>query len=136
MYLIVGRLLHADVSKFKFCGMDQLSAVNLHSVEKKDFAVLETVSDFSDMAAVVEKLHDLVASHSLNVDPDNVQIRASALFSRLKALNRLTNTFTRIRKQETADARLGMDQTHLLLQNLLYEKRHLEREIEKCRQFA
>jgi hypothetical protein len=29
-----------------------------------------------------------------------------------------------------------MDQTHLRLQNLLYEKRHLEREIEKCRQFA
>lgn len=29
-----------------------------------------------------------------------------------------------------------MDQTHLSLQNLLYEKRHLEREIEKCRQFA
>lgn len=29
-----------------------------------------------------------------------------------------------------------MDQTHLGLQNLLYEKRHLEREIEKCRQFA
>ncbi|KAF8450732.1 THO complex, subunit 5 [Boletus edulis BED1] len=29
-----------------------------------------------------------------------------------------------------------MDQTHLGLQNLLYEKRHLEREIDKCRQFA
>jgi len=29
-----------------------------------------------------------------------------------------------------------MDQSHLGLQNLLYEKRHLEREIEKCRQFA
>jgi hypothetical protein len=29
-----------------------------------------------------------------------------------------------------------MDQTDLRLQNLLYEKRHLEREIDKCRQFA
>ncbi|THG93618.1 hypothetical protein EW145_g8329 [Phellinidium pouzarii] len=29
-----------------------------------------------------------------------------------------------------------MDHTHLGLQNLLYEKRHLEREIEKCRQFG
>lgn len=27
------------------------------------------------------------------------------------------------------------DQAHLGLQNLLYERRHLEREIEKCRQF-
>ncbi len=38
--------------------------------------------------------------------------------------------------QITADARQDMDQTHLRLQNLLYEKRHLEREIDKCRQFA
>jgi len=29
-----------------------------------------------------------------------------------------------------------MDHAHLGLQNLLYEKRHLEREIDKCRQFA
>ena len=28
------------------------------------------------------------------------------------------------------------DQAHLGLQNLLYERRHLEREIEKCRQFG
>ncbi|TFY78845.1 hypothetical protein EWM64_g5166 [Hericium alpestre] len=50
--------------------------------------------------------------------------------------NRAANAATRAHKQATAEARHEMDQTHLGLQNLLYEKRHLEREIDKCRQFA
>jgi THO complex subunit 5 len=38
-------------------------------------------------------------------------------------------------KNLTAEARLIMDQRHLGLQNIAYEKRHLEEEIVKCRQF-
>ena len=76
------------------------------------------------------------ATASPNDDPASVHIRAGALFARLKALNRDANAAARAHKQITADARHDMDQTHLRLQNLLYEKRHLEREIEKCRQFA
>ena len=84
----------------------------------------------------LDALRDLVSSTFLNHDPALVQIRAGALFARLKALNRSANHATRAHKQATADARHEMDQTYLGLQNLLYEKRHLEREIEKCRQFA
>ena len=86
--------------------------------------------------AVVDLLRDLVQSSYLNHDVPNIHIRAGALFARLKALNRAANAATRTHKQATADARHDMDQTHLGLQNFLYEKRHLEREIEKCRQFA
>ena len=71
-----------------------------------------------------------------NYDTQVVQTRAMALFGQLKALNRAANGQTRSHKQATADARTQMDQAHLALQNLLYEKRHLEREIDKCRQFA
>ena len=85
---------------------------------------------------VVDSLRDLVSSAYLNHDPSLVNIRAGALFARLKALNRAANHATRAHKNATADARQEMDQTYLSLQNLLYEKRHLEREIEKCRQFA
>ncbi|KAH9936945.1 Fms-interacting protein-domain-containing protein [Amylocystis lapponica] len=85
---------------------------------------------------VVDALHDLVSSAYLNHDPATVHVRAGALFARLKALNRAANAATRAHKQSTADARHDMDQTYLDLQNLLYEKRHLEREIQKCRQFA
>ncbi|KAI0650728.1 Fms-interacting protein-domain-containing protein [Trametes meyenii] len=84
----------------------------------------------------LDALRGLVDSNFLNHDPTLVQIRAGALFARLKALNRDANHATRAHKQATADARLEMDQTYLGLQNLLYEKRHLEREIDKCRQFA
>ena len=86
--------------------------------------------------AVVDSLRDLVSSTYLNHDVSSIQIRAGALFARLKALNRSANAATRTHKQETAETRHDMDHTYLGLQNLLYEKRHLEREIEKCRQFA
>lgn len=86
---------------------------------------------------VIDALRQLAtATASPNDDPASVHIRAGALFARLKALNRDANASARAHKQITADARHDMDQTHLRLQNLLYEKRHLEREIEKCRQFA
>jgi THO complex subunit 5 len=85
---------------------------------------------------VIEKLRDLVSPNYKDNDTAAMHIRATALVARLKALNRAANAATRARKQATAEARQEMDQTHLDLQNLLYEKRHLEREIEKCRQFA
>ncbi|PSR79877.1 hypothetical protein PHLCEN_2v6865 [Hermanssonia centrifuga] len=86
--------------------------------------------------AVVDSLRELISSAYLNHDTTSIHIRAGALFARLKALNRSANSAARTHKQTTADARHEMDQTYLGLQNLLYEKRHLEREIEKCRQFA
>ena len=85
---------------------------------------------------VVDGLRDLVSPTYLGHDGNLVHIRAGALFARLKALNRAANVATRAHKQATSDMRHNMDQTYLSLQNLLYEKRHLEREIEKCRQFA
>ncbi|KAF8268233.1 Fms-interacting protein-domain-containing protein [Lactarius quietus] len=85
---------------------------------------------------VIDALRQLANDPSPNDDPPTVQIRAGALFARLKALNREANAAARAHKQVTSDARHDMDQTHLRLQNLLYEKRHLEREMEKCRQFA
>lgn len=94
------------------------------------------VEDPNVTQAVIEKLQELVSANYLETDTAAMHIRASALVSRLKALNRNANAATRIHKQATAEARQEMDQTHLGLQNLLYEKRHLEREIEKCRQFA
>lgn len=85
---------------------------------------------------VLEKLRELVSPSYSEHDAAALHIRAMALMGRLKSLHRASNTATRLAKEKTADARQEMDQSHLNLQNLLYEKRHLEREIEKCRQFA
>ncbi|KAJ6613425.1 Fms-interacting protein-domain-containing protein [Mycena sp. CBHHK59/15] len=86
--------------------------------------------------AVIDGLRDLVDPKHAERDIAAVHIRASALIGRLRSLARAANTATRVTKDLTAAARHDMDQSHLGLQNLLYEKRHLEREIEKCRQFA
>ena len=86
--------------------------------------------------AVIEHLQTLVSSSNLNAEPNAIQIRAATLFARLKAVNRTANVAVKAHKQATAEARSEMDHIHLGLQNLQYEKRHLEREIEKCRQFA
>lgn len=85
---------------------------------------------------VIDKLRELVSPSHESYDPATLTVRAMALIGRLKSLNRAANNATRAHKDVTAEARHDMDQSHLQLQNLLYEKRHLEREIEKCRQFA
>lgn len=76
-----------------------------------------------------------VADGNLTNEQDLV-LAAGPLLARLKAANRAANDATRAAKQRTQDARLAMDHTHLGLQNLLYEKRYIESEIDKCRQFA
>ncbi|KAJ2931680.1 hypothetical protein H1R20_g5387, partial [Candolleomyces eurysporus] len=85
---------------------------------------------------VFDKLRALVEQPQANADAAALHVHAMALIGRLKFLNRAANTATREKKEATGEARQEMDQSHLGLQNLLYEKRHLEREIEKCRQFA
>jgi THO complex subunit 5 len=85
---------------------------------------------------VFEKLQEIVESPQPLDDATALHIQALALIGRLKALNRAANNTTRLQKDATTESRQEMDQAHLGLQNLLYEKRHLEREIEKCRQFA
>lgn len=77
-----------------------------------------------------------LANDAASLDYNVLAAQSGALFARLKALNRDANASSRAQKQRTAEARSEMDQTHLGLQNLLYERRHLEREIEKCRQFG
>ena len=85
---------------------------------------------------IFDQLNALVSPENHDLSITAVQVRASSLFARLKAVNRDVNASVRDRKQVTSNARLEMDHMHLGLQNLQYEKRHLEREIEKCRQFA
>ncbi|KLO14964.1 hypothetical protein SCHPADRAFT_825557 [Schizopora paradoxa] len=86
--------------------------------------------------ALLDQLASLAASSQLNADPALLTIHAHALFARLKALNRGANAAVRTHKQASAEERLELDATHLQLQNLQYEKRHLEREIAKCLQFG
>ncbi|TIA87149.1 hypothetical protein E3P99_03352 [Wallemia hederae] len=58
-----------------------------------------------------------------------------ALLSHLKALNRDSSSVIRQSKQAAAHQAQLSDSVHARVQNLLYERRHLEQEIERCRNF-
>lgn len=98
-----------------------------------------TISEpqIADADPVIDALTSLVAPNCpILLNSEEGQAYASSLFAKLKALNRQANTTVREYKQETSEARALMDESLLKLQNLLYEKRHLEKEIEKCREYG
>ncbi|KAF9879036.1 hypothetical protein CkaCkLH20_03269 [Colletotrichum karsti] len=53
----------------------------------------------------------------------------------LRGLHRAANLAARETKAQTAEARQEVDRLHLQLQNLYYEQRHLEGEIEACESY-
>jgi hypothetical protein len=60
---------------------------------------------------------------------------STPIFSQLRAVSRAAHDQSRIGKRKVADARLDVDDRSLALQNLKYQKRHLEEEIRMCRDF-
>jgi len=91
-------------------------------------------TEASHLEAVIAALQALASPDTPQTEATAIQ--AGSLFSQLKSINRAATTETKTSKQRTTDARNAMDQAQLGLQNLMYERRHLEREIEKCQQFA
>ncbi|KAF8306476.1 hypothetical protein DL93DRAFT_2088598 [Clavulina sp. PMI_390] len=80
---------------------------------------------------VISVLESLIAG-----DPEKlVEAKSYAILARLRRFNRDAHAIVNEQRQTTLDARNSMDQAHLGLQNLLYERRHFEREIQKCKQF-
>ncbi|XP_049873213.1 THO complex subunit 5 homolog [Pectinophora gossypiella] len=63
------------------------------------------------------------------------RIEASLLLVALKKLNRLEKVRTRAGREALHKEKQRVDSTHLLLQNLLYEADHLNKEVTKCLQF-
>lgn len=60
---------------------------------------------------------------------------ATPLFTSLKSINRDRSSNVSMLKSNTQTVRNQVDQIHLDLQNLIYERRHLEKEIKKCQEF-
>lgn len=63
------------------------------------------------------------------------RIEASLNIVALKKLNRLEKVRTRAGRDALHNEKQRVDSTHLLLQNLLYEADHLNKEVTKCLQF-
>lgn len=65
----------------------------------------------------------------------SLRVEASLLIVTLKKLNRLEKVRTRSGREALHKEKQRVDSTHLLLQNLLYEADHLDKEVTKCLQF-
>ncbi|CAE7111872.1 unnamed protein product [Rhizoctonia solani] len=89
------------------------------------------------LASIDELLQELdtLVSPSSSLPHDVIRNTSGSITTQLRDHSRQLTNIVREAKQHSSEDRLMKDQAHLGLQNLLYERRHLEREIEKCRQF-
>lgn len=93
-------------------------------------------NDMTTADSIFNQLRQLADPANASLPGVAAQARGTALFARLMSVNRAAGAVLRAHKQSCVAARTELEHTQLGLQNLSYEKRHLEREIEKCRQFA
>ncbi|KAG8834887.1 hypothetical protein FRC17_006632 [Serendipita sp. 399] len=90
-----------------------------------------------DAEPTLNALSALVAPNcAIALNSTEGQAYADSLFAHLKSLHREAHATVRHHKQQTASARALMDESLLKLQNLRYERRHLEKEIENCREYG
>ncbi|KAL4715460.1 hypothetical protein ACJJTC_015363 [Scirpophaga incertulas] len=85
---------------------------------------------FADIAELKSKDTD-EAQEKINAK----RVEASLHIVSLKKLNRLEKVRTRAGRDALHKEKQRVDSTHLLLQNLLYEADHLNKEVTKCLQF-
>ncbi|GAA5899758.1 hypothetical protein JCM5296_004214 [Sporobolomyces johnsonii] len=75
-------------------------------------------------------------ANDADFDPAPYLAQAAPLFGALHSVNRSSLLFAKQCRAKTQDARLDMDAAHLRLQNLLFERNHLEREIRSCEEYS
>ena len=84
-----------------------------------------------DTTPILNELALIVGPNANDSEPDILD-----LFVRSKHVMRQVNNVVKAHKDATIHARAEMDAVLLVLQNVLYEKRHVEREITRCQEFG
>lgn len=74
-------------------------------------------------------------SEELQLQISKEQKRLLACLSQLRGLHRNAHVDARETKAQTAEMRQEVDKLHLQLQNLYYERRHLQGEISACESY-
>lgn len=116
-------------------------AVNDLVSDPKLSVVLQTSGYAQDQAAkLLQLLTDVARPRGEEDDATAEQLSKEQKLlltniSHLRGLHRAANFTARETKAQTAEARHEVDRLHLQLQNLYYEQRHLEGEIEACESY-
>ncbi|GAA5881524.1 hypothetical protein JCM16303_005691 [Sporobolomyces ruberrimus] len=85
------------------------------------------------LISLLRSLSDQVLAS--NYDTRQILAQAAPVFAALHQVNRNSLIEAKECRTRTQDARLEMDAAHLRLQNLLFERNHLEREIRACEEY-
>lgn len=96
------------------------------------------LSQYRSFSTAVEQLvKEMVTQRMQSIELNSSAYLASAapLFASLHAVNRKSSAFAVNSKGASAESRKSMDEAHLLLQNLLFQRNHLEKEITNCQRF-
>ncbi|XP_008559444.1 THO complex subunit 5 homolog [Microplitis demolitor] len=91
----------------------------------------EAIRDAMNKIAKLKTSDDSSAKEDIH----ELQVQTALSFIELKKLNRMEKFRTKFARDSLAEAKSGVDNRHLQLQNLLYEVMHLKKEVIKCFQF-
>src|SRR5689334_12652969 len=98
-----------------------------------------TVDQTKNLSEILkETSKEILSAKEKNDSVDNLRkliTKSSLLFLELKQANRETFTEVENKKVDHQKEKVKLDQLNLQLQNLLYEKAHLKREIQACKDF-
>jgi hypothetical protein len=88
--------------------------------------------------AVKEASKEIISARQRNEQAENLRkllAKCTLMFSELKQLNRETYGDIESKKSEHQKEKVKVDSLNLQLQNLIYEKNYLKREIQSCKDF-
>ncbi|KAI7959151.1 hypothetical protein MJO28_002942 [Puccinia striiformis f. sp. tritici] len=129
-------MMQEDIQPIEPLNLDKIDAIAdrlMHLANELLESKLSRASSSSGTMAPSEGLEG-----NLFNEPEsdqNLILLAAPLFARLKFINRNSSSMVSNFKSQTQKVRNQVDQIHLDLQNLVYERRHLEKEIKKCQEF-
>ncbi|KAG7308553.1 hypothetical protein JYU34_005770 [Plutella xylostella] len=110
------------------------SEAQLRPAEKDANLFKKICQDVRQLFSDIAKLKEMDSSE-VKEQINTKRVEASLLLVALKKLNRLEKVRTRAGRDALHKEKQQVDSTHLLLQNLLYEADHLNKEVTKCLQF-
>lgn len=102
-------------------------------------AVLQISDQARDQAHSLLQMTDMANQQGVSADKQaeigKLQKRLLTNISQLRGLHRCACLAARETKTQTAERRQEVDRLHLQLQNLYYEQRHLQGEINACESY-
>ncbi|KAB5580704.1 Fms-interacting protein-domain-containing protein [Coniochaeta sp. 2T2.1] len=112
---------------------DQVTDESLASVLKISH---EARAQALELVSLIEKYKNSPGDNDTRAEISRQQKLLTTNVARLRGLQRNAYFAARDTKAVTAEARQQVDRLHLQLQNLYYEQRHLQGEIEACESFS